>query len=150
MKIEWPERRIIDPEIVDLCASTWNAACDACIAAYEQAQKGKGVERVEWDIKKVGEFIFNLQCLKKVFNYRHNTKEVPLTLNQCEFVASEICSKFSPPQARVVPTEKDVLNSWKLIGSTYHPILRINGKIYYFMNKQELAECVVKLLKGEK
>lgn len=38
---------------------------------------------------------------------------------------------------------KSILEILRTIGSAYHPITKINGKIYHYMNKEELVDKII-------
>lgn len=74
-----------------------------------------------------------------------------ITENDAKIVADvlsrAICLRFGSSLSGV--SEEDLLECWKIIGSTHVPISKINGKTYYYMCKEDLAEKVISLLKSK-
>ncbi len=62
-------------------------------------------------------------------------------------LAKDFCSKFAAPSPLSV---EDILEILASIPSTEVPISKINGKIYYYMCKENIAQVIYDAIKGAK
>lgn len=152
--IKWPEKKKCDrncyndEHIKDCGCDQWNAAIDACKQAYAKSSPAL----VGLDEEKLLE-IFKDKHIRRTeegslsSEYKGTIIRHLYSLSPESFV-NIILKTFGSPAKRM-PTEKEILDSWNIVGSTYHPILNINGKLYHFMCKEELAKKVINLLTQE-
>ncbi len=93
------------------------------------------------------------QCEKALLSWESFTNR--LICHKCEKVFSERnrtideCIAILEGKISLVPSEEEIVSSWDIVGSTHHPICKINGKLYHYMNKEELARLTREMMLGK-